>query len=259
MVIIVLACNLPGEPVLVAEKDSGSGSVTGSGTPTLTLTATFNPTTSPSTTATDLAKILVSVSMDTNCRSGPGTVYPSLGVLIVGQTAEVVGRSASSDNWIILLPSNVAITCWLWGYYATVTGDTTGLIVYSPPPTPTPSAGFTLTFLNSITCGGVVGFKYRLVNIGSVTWESYRVVTYDATTGTTTTFTWDSFMNVINCVDPVIEVNSLEAGGVGETGNWGMGVLTYNPAGHNITATFTLCSLDGLTGQCLDKIIAFVP
>ncbi len=81
--------------------------------------------------------VTVTVSVDTNCRLGPGTAYAIVGALAVGQSAEVVGRSASSDNWIIRLPSNLAVTCWLWGQYATVSGDTSTLPVITPPPTPT--------------------------------------------------------------------------------------------------------------------------
>lgn len=90
----------------------------------------------PSLTPT-AGNVQVSVSVETNCRVGPGTMYGILGVLFVGQTAEVVGRSASSDNWIIKLPSDPTITCWVWGQYATVTGDTSNLAVIAPPPMPT--------------------------------------------------------------------------------------------------------------------------
>jgi len=36
---------------------------------------------------------LVSVSVETNCRSGAGTAFAILGILRVGDSAEVVGRS----------------------------------------------------------------------------------------------------------------------------------------------------------------------
>jgi uncharacterized protein YraI len=84
-----------------------------------------------------VSAVTVTVSVDTNCRLGPGTLYEIVGVLPVGQVAEVVGRSASSDNWIISLPSNLAVTCWVWGQYATVSGDTSTLPVITPPPAPT--------------------------------------------------------------------------------------------------------------------------
>jgi uncharacterized protein YraI len=90
---------------------------------------------------------MVSVSIDTNCRQGPGTVYPILGALLVGQTAEVVGRSHNSDNWIIKNPNGYG-TCWLWAQYATVVGDTSGVPVVQPPPTPTPS-DITLSIFNN--------------------------------------------------------------------------------------------------------------
>ncbi|MEW6093511.1 MAG: hypothetical protein AB1531_06050 [Chloroflexota bacterium] len=104
-------------------------------TPSQTLTPSLTPTTTPSPTS---EAPRVSVSVDTRCRTGPGTLFDILGVLKVGETAEVVGRSHNSDNWIIKLPSNPAITCWLWAYYATLTGDTSALPVVPWPPTPTP-------------------------------------------------------------------------------------------------------------------------
>ncbi len=126
--------------------------VTDTPQPTYTFQPTFTPqfTYTPPFTPTS-STITVSVSVNTNCRTGPGNVYPIVGALAVGQTAEVVGRSASSDNWIIRLPSSPSVTCWLWGQYATVVGNTVGLPVYTPPPTPTPTIPplITLTVHNS--------------------------------------------------------------------------------------------------------------
>lgn len=95
-------------------------------TPTVTLTATSQ---AP----------MVSVSMDTNCRYGPGSIYDYMGAFTVGQNAEVIGRSAASDYWVIRLPSTPSITCWIWGQYATVVGNRDGIPIIEPPPTPTPT------------------------------------------------------------------------------------------------------------------------
>ena len=89
----------------------------------------------------------VTVSVNTNCRTGPGDDYPIVGALVVGQTAEVVGRSASSDNWIVKLPGKTT-TCWLWGYYATVTGSTSGLPIVAPPPIPATKTSTRSPFIN---------------------------------------------------------------------------------------------------------------
>ena len=60
-------------------------------TPTITLTAT------PSVP-------MVSVSIDTNCRTGPGKVYDRIGALMTNETAEVVGKNTPSNYWIIKNP-----------------------------------------------------------------------------------------------------------------------------------------------------------
>ena len=99
------------------------------------------PTITPSPTITltpTLGVPMVSVSMDTNCREGPGTQFDLVGALLVGKQAEVVGVSTTGGYWIIKNP-NHAGECWLWDFYATITGPTDGLPRINPPPTPTPS------------------------------------------------------------------------------------------------------------------------
>lgn len=73
------------------------------------------------------------VSVETNCRKGPGEAFERIGVLLVGQEAEVLGRSTSGDYWVVRLPDGHV--CWLWGQYATVTGDRP-IPPMTPPPTP---------------------------------------------------------------------------------------------------------------------------
>ena len=101
-------------------------------------TNTPEPTLTPTLTLTPTREIpMASVSVDTNCRTGPSKIFDWVGALLVGEKAEVVGRSSEGDYWIIKNP-DAAGTCWIWGYYASVTGPTAGLTVYAPPPTPTP-------------------------------------------------------------------------------------------------------------------------
>jgi hypothetical protein len=93
-------------------------------TSTQALTDTPPPSLTPSETATFTPSVVtLGVSGNTNCRTGPGMVYDLLDALLVGQTAEVVGRDAAGENWVIKPPSNPARTCWLWGRYATVSGS----------------------------------------------------------------------------------------------------------------------------------------
>jgi len=222
------------------------------------VTETPSLTPSPSFTFTpEIARVTVSVQ--TNCRTGPGVVYDILGVLPVGQSAEVIGRNASGDTWVIRLPSNPAIICWLWGQNATVSGNITGLTIYTPPPTPTPAPGFTVSYLQTVTCAGMYAFRFQLVNNGGVTWKSNRVEVNDLTSATTKSFTDDYFTDYTGCGPFANQYSDLEPGESGVTGNWSTGLLNYNPAGHNITATFTLCSQDGMAGICTSKSISFTP
>jgi hypothetical protein len=232
-----------------------------------TLTASLTPTPSHTSTATFTLTPtipMVSVSSLTNCRSGPGAAYEILGGLKVGETAEVVGRGASNDFWIIKLPSNPAITCWLWGQYASVTGNTAGMAVFNPPPTPTPrftatpEALFEVSFVSTEDCGGSVwGIKFKITNTGSVTWESNRVIATDQTTSETRTIDQNTFPEYADTGCAVIsEAMNLEPG---ESGYTSSNDFSANPAGHDFTATIRICSKDGMLGTCEEKTITFTP
>src|SRR5215213_7948301 len=129
---------------------------------TLTPTQTFTPvfTSSPTLTATPAFTStplvpLISVSVATNCRVGPGKIYDRVGALLVGEVAEVSGRNPTGDYWYIRNPdSNSGGFCWLWGNYATLSGNLSVLPVYTPPPTPTPMPNFDASYAGKDTCAG---------------------------------------------------------------------------------------------------------
>ena len=225
-------------------------------TPASTPTLTAGPTgTITPTYSVPMLKVLE----QTNCRTGPGVVYDKIAVLVPGTPAEVIGRNAAGDTWVIKLPSNPSVTCWLWGEYATVVGNTSGLTIYTPPPTPTPAANFTVAYLGPFNCMGSFGFRFQITNNGSLTWESYQVVVTDANTSITTTYAKDDFTDVGTFCVITNTLVDLTPGEVGVSGNWGVGLFSYNPAGHNMSATFKLCTENGIAGTCLEKSITFVP
>ncbi|HDN04739.1 MAG TPA: hypothetical protein ENF27_02225, partial [Chloroflexi bacterium] len=84
-------------------------------------------------TAISLEKPTVRVSVTTNCRTGPGVTYPKLTPLLAGRVVPLVGREKSLSYWIIKDPGNTGRDCWLWGYYATTTGNIYTLPLISPP------------------------------------------------------------------------------------------------------------------------------
>jgi hypothetical protein len=188
LMLVLSACNLPS-----GNGDTGGGGTgggdTGSGqiddlaltvtaqyillnqvTSTPEFTATPQFTTTPENTATPSVP-QVTVSVNTNCRTGPGLVYLLLGGLNIGQVAEVVGKSTSTGYWIIKLPGTSTI-CWLFPQHATVTGNTANLPEYPVPPTPTPTLPdapkkFKVEDKNCVIDGITLKYKVTL----KLTWE----------------------------------------------------------------------------------------
>ncbi len=119
LVIAILACNLP------APKPSAEAM------PTNQATQTSTPLPAPTPTA---STPIVSVSTATNCRTGPGQNYDLVLVFQPGATAPVVAKYSAANYWIITTPTGG--TCWLWGAYATVQGNTSTLAEMAPPAAP---------------------------------------------------------------------------------------------------------------------------
>lgn len=72
-----------------------------------------------------------------NVRSGPGTDYPTVGVLIGGEQVPAKGRSVAGE-WIeIVYPGVQGGYAWVYSALVTVFG-TAELPIVAPPPTPTP-------------------------------------------------------------------------------------------------------------------------
>jgi hypothetical protein len=227
--------------------------------PTNTPEFTFTPSLTPTPTFTLTPTVpMVSVSVETNCRTGPGTAYDSIGVLQVGKTAEVVGRASDGGSWIIRNPANPATNCWLWGQYAAVAGNTGALPIFTPPPTPTPAASFTATYVEMITCAPKYAFTFQITNPGSVTWESIKIVVTDTVTTTVETHTRDTFKRYNGCAAGT-ESQNLEPGETVFSSNMLPGHFDYDPTGHAMTATITVCSQNALAGTCLNKTISFMP
>jgi hypothetical protein len=96
---------------------------------------------------------MISVSVDTNCRSGPGLIYEYLGALMTYEEAEVLAQSTVPGFWVIENPDLLGSECWVGEQYASIQGDTSGLPVRTPPPTATPEE-------TAPSLGSIAGFIY---------------------------------------------------------------------------------------------------
>ncbi len=225
-------------------------------TPTLTSTATLSPT--PILSATPLMP-MISVSVPTNCRLGPGKIYDMVGALMVGETAQVYARTADNSYWYVRNPDDPSGFCWLWGEYATLSGLMTGLPVFTPPPSPTPtntstpSPGFDASFDAEDSCSGW-WIDFLVKNTGSMTFKSINISVRDTVTDITVAAMTDGFTDATGCNS--IERSSLLPGKKAIVSSPG---FTYDPNNHKLKATLTLCTQTGLNGTCLTDTFSFTP
>jgi len=219
-------------------------------------TATLEPTLTPTETDTPTPESAsVSVTGDTFCRTGPGSVYDQRGIMNTGQESEIMAKNPTGNFWYIVNPDDSSQKCWIWGKYATPDGPTAGLPVYTPPPTPTPSLNFSYEYLID-DCGHTgCGLWFRLQNTGGVPLESFSaqvdskndagaVISSGSTTSNTFLATKYVTTSDIDKVDP------------GKTVYLVVGKLP-NPLGTTGTAAMTICTQDGQGGACLTKNINF--
>lgn len=217
--------------------------------PTLTLEPT--PSETPDVTATPTTAT-ISVSVDTNCRTGPGAIFERVGILLVGETAEIVGREPRGEYWYIRNPDIGTEFCWVWGEYATISGNTLFLLYLSPAPPPPTS--FTASFEKMETCS-VWWMDFRLVNNSGVAFRSMSLIVRDADTNTVASQEANSFTNSDGCSAPVT-IESLIPGGAVTVSSPPFG---YNPDGNNLSARITLCSGTDQKGTCVTQEFNFRP
>jgi len=79
----------------------------------------------------------ISVAVATNCRTGPSADYNIVLAFLPGQTALIIGKYTPANYWVIQTMNGY--TCWLWGQYASIDGDTSSIPDYPVPPLPTPT------------------------------------------------------------------------------------------------------------------------
>lgn len=224
-------------------------------TPTFTSTATLSPT--PVFTFTP-AIPQISVSVPTNCRVGPGRVYNRVGALLVGETAQVYGRDPSGRYWFIHNPDSPGNFCWLWGEYATVTGNFAALPVFTPPPTPTftptPLPDIRLAYTGKDTCVGW-WVEFEIKNRSDVTFRSIALTVKDTVTNITLSTDANEFTNLDGC----LTTNTHNQSNPGSTRIVSSPAFAYDPSGHKLAVTVNVCSEKNLKGVCVSEQITFTP
>ena len=223
-------------------------------TPTQTLTATIAPTVTPLVPQ-------ISVSVPTNCRTGPGKDYEMVGALLVGETVQVYARDPTGTYWYIRNPDDPSGYCWVWGGYATITGLAAIVPVYTPPPTPTPTftptpaPAFDASYDGLVSCVTSWWTEIDLDNTGLITFKSVAIILKDTVTSTSVSDTSDEFVNNSDCTSSSSKSKLQPDKSV----TLSAPAFSYDPTGHKLRATLTLCSETGQNGICVTDSFNFTP
>jgi hypothetical protein len=181
-------------------------------------------------------------------------VYDRVGFLLVGQVSEIYGRNPNGDYWYIRNLNNNTAYCWLWGEYATVSGNIGALPIFTPPPTPTPVPNFNAWYAGLDVCTGW-WVDLKLENTGGVAFTSLTLTVRDTVTNISQTLYSDSFTDNNGCSESFTK-DSLNPGSNRILSST---PFTYDPTGHLLRATITLCSNPGQSGTCVTEVIEFTP
>jgi hypothetical protein len=255
-----------GQPIVDTETDTPQPTFTGFPTftpivptPTFTPTATYTLPPPPVSTNTPTYP-MVSVSIATNCRSGPGKLYTLMGYLQENVWVRVYARDAGTDYWYIRNPANSSQFCWIWGEYATVIGSLSQLPVYTPPPSPTPTMtstpvpGFDVTYVGLQSCTGKFWADLKLRNTGTTAFRSVSITVVDTVTKASLTVARDMFVDFTGCNSSTKDTLQPGKALIASAPRF-----AYNPDGHKINATVTLCTGLGMNGYCKTVKLSFKP
>jgi len=139
---VVQACNLPSNMPATETPTSeplvSEPSVVPSPTqplPTDTPTQTPLPTDTPLPTLTPTPTVPIAFPKDVsvNCRFGPGIEWVVLSGLAVGQSSQIVGKSADFNWWYIIDPLNASRYCWVAASVTNTAGNLTTIPVVETP------------------------------------------------------------------------------------------------------------------------------
>lgn len=215
--------------------------------PAATLTASPLP-----TLATTPAPI-ANITGNTNCRTGPGSVYDLLHTYLAGNQVELLGVSPDGFFWYTRGSSVYAPDCWLWGQYVTPMGDTTLVPVFTPPPTPTLSPDFEITYFNYDGGAGQFVFYFEINNIGNVAWDSALLYLFDPVVPQDAGRFSNTFL--INGVPASPTQDHIPAGGTA----YFHSERLSNPGGYGkqpgpVDIYFLACTQEYLGGYCVAKM-----
>ncbi|HET9913484.1 MAG TPA: hypothetical protein VFQ13_16430 [Anaerolineales bacterium] len=260
--IVLSACNMPAvnatseataqaeqsatKDVSLIELTATQTEVIPTDTPTVTPTETMTP--EPSATATPeppMAKVV----RESNCRIGPGELYELVAKYQVGQILEVAARDLGSSYLFVRNPEKPEEQCYLLAQNMTITGETTALPRYTPPPSPTAAPYFNLTFKKFEACNGVDFAVFTVENTGSTPFRSAYIKVINQKANLSVEQALDAFDLRVKCV-LAKNIAPLEPGGTGYVAS---PPFKWSGHGSKLRAVIMLCTEKNLKGSCVTQ------
>ena len=221
---------------------------------TLTVTATVTLITDVPALAT-LPAVYVTVSVDTWCRLGQGAEYEEVGILLVGEVAEVVGRDAFGQFWYIRNPDIGVEFCWISAQYATVGGNVLSIVAQPPQSDFSSEVELAYTGLGKCPSDNRFWLDMRIRNQSRVGFKSISLIVGDRGTNEFHSVSLNLFPFTDGCASPssvdVLEPESSVRISSPE--------FAYNLAGVDMSVSMTICTDTNLRGTCVSKTFEFMP
>ena len=208
------------------------------------LTPPFSPTPNKPT---------ITVSVDTFCRTGPGKDYDKVGILLVDESTEIVGRHATGQFWYVRNPDVGPEFCWISGEYATISGNTLVLLVVTPAAAP--ATDFEAVYRGMGHCSNSWWSDIRLNNLSDGWFQSLSITLMDADTNTSRSISGNGFAFKDGCSPPTtVDMLTNSAPVLISSPDF-----PYSLNAHHISASITLCGNINLSGGCITKKIEYIP
>ncbi|MCW5838724.1 MAG: hypothetical protein KIT29_02305 [Anaerolineales bacterium] len=187
----------------------------------------------------ELGTALVSVTQDTNCRSGPSVQYRLITTIAAGQQVQVLKTFQGSEYVVVQVPGGAG-DCWLWLRYATSSDFSAyNLPAATQPPTPTATLTPTATATPLPSFGGAWTSK-TASGASNYTGAITFTLSGNTVTGSTQFSTYSySFTGTLSGDGQ--QVSGTWTSSVPSNGNWTARLLNNNQFSGNIGNGWSFC------------------
>jgi len=257
VVLVLSACNLPGatatpeatvQPSATVVESTATQTAAPTDTPTVTATETLTP--EPSATTTPEPP-MAEVVRESNCRTGPGGLYELVAKYPVGQEVEIVAKDLGGGYWFVRNQQKPEEQFYLLGQNIKITGETTALPKFTPPPSPTAPPDVKISFKKFDACEGSSFALFVVENVGSVPFRSAYIRVTNRKLNQVVEQSLNAFDLRVKCV-LAKNIAPLNPGG---TGYIASPKFTWPGRGQKLQAVIMVCSEKDLKGACVTKTI----